>query len=90
MNIKTAKSFVPALISIPTLVSIIMMSACASAQKTSVPITEKVPDGRTPHMPSLKDAEVKALWVPEKIEENRWEEGHYLYVIEKPSTWRVK
>lgn len=40
--------------------------------------------------PSLKNAEVKTLWVPDKVESDRYEEGHYLYIIEKPSTWRTE
>jgi uncharacterized lipoprotein len=40
--------------------------------------------------PSLRNAEVKTLWIPDKIESDRFEEGHYLYIIEKPATWRAE
>lgn len=40
--------------------------------------------------PSLRNAEVKTLWIPDKIESDRYEEGHYLYIIEKPATWRAE
>lgn len=40
--------------------------------------------------PSIRNAEVKTLWIPDKIESDRYEEGHYLYIIEKPSTWRTE
>lgn len=40
--------------------------------------------------PSLRNAEVKTLWIPDKIEADRYEEGHYLYIIEKPATWRAE
>jgi hypothetical protein len=63
--------------------------SCATAKKADAP-TEHAPEGKTPHVPGLKNAEVKTLWVPEKVESDRWEEGHYLYIIEKPSTWRTR
>jgi hypothetical protein len=66
------------------------VNACATQpKKADIPI-EKAPEGRVPHVPGLTSAQVKVLWVPEKIEENRWEEGHFMYVIERPSTWSVK
>jgi hypothetical protein len=40
--------------------------------------------------PSLRNAEVKTLWIPDKIESDRYEEGHYIYIIEKPATWRAE
>lgn len=40
--------------------------------------------------PSIRNAEVKTLWIPDKIESDRYEEGHYLYIIEKPATWRAE
>ncbi len=40
--------------------------------------------------PSLRNAEVKTLWIPDKIEADRFEEGHYLYIIEKPATWKAE
>lgn len=40
--------------------------------------------------PSLRNAEVKKLWIPDKIESDRFEEGHYIYIIEKPATWRAE
>lgn len=40
--------------------------------------------------PSLRNAEFKTLWIPDKIESDRFEEGHYLYIIDKPATWRAE
>lgn len=40
--------------------------------------------------PSIRNAEVKTLWIPDKIEADRYEEGHFLYIIEKPSTWKAE
>jgi len=70
------------------LMGLILLSACATVNKDIKP-EQQAPAGKEPKMPSLKSAELKAIWVPDKIDGNQWEAGHYLYVIEKPSTWRV-
>ncbi len=72
---------------VATLIGAVLLSGCASAKKDDK--SETVPGDKEVKVPSLKNAEVKSIWVPEKIEGNRWEAGHYLYVIDKPSTWRV-
>jgi len=38
-------------------------------------------------IPTVKAPEVRRIWVPERIEGNRYIEGHYLFVIEKPSVF---
>lgn len=48
------------------------------------------PNGDKKLPPSLRNAEVKTLWIPDKIEADRFEEGHYLYIIEKPATWKAE
>ena len=62
-----------------------LISACASIPGAPV---KKEGTKMNPKMPELKAATVKALWIPTKIESDRWEEGHYLYVIDKPSTFK--
>ena len=66
----------------------VLLSACAIPKKDIKP--EPVAAEKSVKMPGLKNAEVKTIWVPDKIDGNRWEVGHYLYVIDKPSTWRVE
>lgn len=57
---------------------------CSTAgKKPANDVNKKLP-------PSLRNAEVKTLWIPDKIESDRYEEGHYLYFIEKPATWRAE
>ena len=41
-----------------------------------------------PKFPNVSEPEVRAIWVPEKIENDRVEAGHYLYLIERPSVFR--
>ena len=43
-----------------------------------------------PRVPGLKNAEVKTIWIPDKIEGNRFEEGHYLHLIDKQTTWSAE
>jgi hypothetical protein len=38
--------------------------------------------------PVLSRPEVRRIWIPEKIEGDHYLEGHFMYVIEKPSLWR--
>jgi uncharacterized membrane protein YeaQ/YmgE (transglycosylase-associated protein family) len=37
--------------------------------------------------PSLTSPEINRIWVPEKIEGNKYIEGHYIYLIDKQSVW---
>ncbi len=66
-------------------ISILMMicTGCSSMKSKPYSDTKKLP-------PSIRNAEVKTLWIPDKIESDRYEEGHFLYIIEKPSTWRAE
>jgi hypothetical protein len=40
-----------------------------------------------PKTPSLTSPEVRRVWVPEKIDGNKFIEGHYMYLIEHNSVW---
>jgi hypothetical protein len=37
--------------------------------------------------PSITSPEINRIWVPEKIEGNKYIEGHYIYLIDKQSVW---
>lgn len=43
--------------------------------------------GLEPKAPSLTAPKVRRVFVPARIEGERYIEGHYMYVIEKTSTW---
>ncbi len=38
--------------------------------------------------PELRDAVVRRVWVPAKIEGLKYIGGHFMFVIERPSEWR--
>jgi starvation-inducible outer membrane lipoprotein len=44
-------------------------------------------DKNKPRVPTIKNAEVKTIWIPDKIEGNKFEEGHYVHIIDKQATW---
>lgn len=62
---------------------LLICAGCTSMKSKSNVDTKKLP-------PSLRNAEVKTLWIPDKIEADRFEEGHFIYIIEKPSTWKAE
>lgn len=41
-----------------------------------------------PKYPSVSTPQVRAIWVPDKIENDQFVSGHYIYVIDKPATFR--
>ena len=41
-----------------------------------------------PQYPSVSVPEVRAIWVPDKIENDQFISGHYIYQIEKPATFK--
>lgn len=64
-------------------ITFLMIGCSTTGKKTTSNGDKKLP-------PSLRNAEVKTLWIPDKIESDRYEEGHYLYIIEKPVTWKAE
>jgi len=39
-------------------------------------------------VPSLTMPEVRRIWVPDRVENDQFIEGHFIYVIDKQSRWR--
>lgn len=61
--------------------AILNLSACASTSKST---TSKQNE---PKNPILRNAEVKTIWIPDRIDGNRFEEGHFVHLIDKPASW---
>ncbi|MGE0526784.1 MAG: hypothetical protein AB7G93_00965 [Bdellovibrionales bacterium] len=59
----------------------LVLAACASLSKNT-PSKQSAPK-----TPRLKNAEVKTIWIPDRIEGNRYEEGHFIHLIDKPAIW---
>jgi uncharacterized membrane protein YebE (DUF533 family) len=42
---------------------------------------------KDPKIPSVTMPVVRKMWVPDRIDGNKFEAGHYIYILEKTSTW---
>lgn len=42
-----------------------------------------------PQSPAMTMPQVRRVWVPDQIEDGRYIQGHFIYVIDKQSTWRL-
>jgi hypothetical protein len=63
------------------IVSALSISACATHRNQSTDTEQSaVP-------PKLTEVKTKRIWIPDKIEGERFEEGHWLYIIDKPVSW---
>lgn len=66
-----------------------ILSACASSHQGASGI--KGSNGKTAQMddtaPILKNAQVRKLWIPPKIEGSKYTEGHYVFIIERNNEW---
>lgn len=61
--------------------STLIFTSCTTLQK-------KTPSSPSdPKLPILRGAEVKTIWIPDRIEGNRYEEGHFIHLIDKPASW---
>lgn len=60
-----------------------LLASCSTHSKSS-----KVESSISGRIPKLSDPNVSRIWIPDRVEGNRFEEGHWLYVIEKPVSFK--
>lgn len=62
------------------------MSGCSSMNKTKQdqPSNSNKSDNKSP---ALTTPTVRKVWVPEKIEGDKYIEGHWMWVLERTTTW---
>jgi len=62
----------------------ISLSACSSAPKPKSTV------GNEPQTqpPSLNQAEIRTIWIPDTIEDDKFIEGHFVHIIERQATWK--
>lgn len=60
----------------------LILSSCAHTKEKNNSETNQPP-------PKLLKPEVRKIWIPAVIKNGgtEWEEGHYIYRIEKDTTW---
>ena len=68
---------------------LILITSCSTSKekKMTVPIPSNKSSDKDQQVPSLTMPAVRRMWVPDKIEGNRYEAGHYIYILEKTSQW---
>lgn len=65
---------------------ILGMSGCETNTKKTTTLDKPIAkeDIKTP---SLTVPKVRKVWVPEKIEGDKYIEGHWMWVLERSTTW---
>jgi len=41
-----------------------------------------------PKMPSITKPQVRAVWVPDRVEDDTFISGHFIYVLDRPTTFK--
>ena len=61
-------------------------TGCQSKSSLSAeePIAEDSDEDPSPMSPS-----VRKIWVPDRIEGNRYERGHWIYIMDKEGRWEL-
>ena len=65
-------------------VALISTLGCSTLKQTSPLDSNK---SKAPEEPKLLSPKVRKVWIPSKIEGDKYFDGHYMYVIEKQTTW---
>lgn len=72
-----------------TLMAILAMtvlSSCTSLKKKNSNDTNTT-NNSNDKAPALTSPKVRKVWVPEKIEGDKFIEGHWMWVLERTTTW---
>jgi len=67
-------------------VTVMELSSCTTLNKSKSDTNKSVnkDDNKSP---SLTAPKVSKVWVPEKIEGDKYIEGHYMWILEKTTSW---
>lgn len=71
---------------ITTFVTIACLSSCTSLKKKSNNDSNQS-NSNNDKSPALTSPKVRKVWVPEKIEGDKYIEGHWMWVLERTTTW---
>jgi len=69
----------------PLIAVILIVSGCATGKKE-----ENNLDKKNEKEPSLLNADVEKIWIPDRIENDQYIKGHYIYKIKRPSVWKAE
>ena len=73
-------------IAIMLMVAVMGLSSCTTLNKNKLD-TNKSVNKDDSKSPSLTAPKVSKVWVPEKIEGDKFIEGHYMWILEKTTSW---
>lgn len=67
-------------------ITVMGLSSCTTLNKSKSDTNKSVnkDDNKSP---SLTAPKVSKVWVPEKIEGDKYIEGHYMWILEKTTSW---
>lgn len=84
---KISKTYLP----IITMSAVLLIMGCASFKKKESVQYEgsnlKTNGKEDPNVPVITAPSVRRVWVDDKIEGDKYIQGHYIYIIEKGSKW---
>lgn len=69
---------------------LMLMAFCLSLTACAVTGTKSLLDGKNVSLPpKLLAPSVKKIWIPSQLKDGgqEWEEGHYVYRIERGTSW---
>lgn len=66
---------------------VIMISACTSMNSGKSDSKGNSSNKDENKSPTLTAPKVRKIWVPEKIEGDKFIEGHYMWILEKTTSW---
>lgn len=71
--------------------SLVFMTSCASLGKKGERVDVKPTDKATTDekAPALTSPIVRKVWVGPRVEGDKYYEGHFMYVIERGSVWKM-
>lgn len=64
---------------------VVFLSSCSSLNKPNQ--NQSSNNKSEDKSPSLTTPKVRKVWVPEKIEGDKYIEGHWMWVLERTTTW---
>lgn len=67
-------------------IAVMGLSSCTTLNKSKSDTNKSVnkDDNKSP---SLTAPKVSKVWVPERIEGDKYIEGHYMWILEKTTSW---
>jgi hypothetical protein len=60
----------------------------STAGKSSADRPPLKPTNSEEEFPQVSSPRLRSIWIPDKIEGNKYIKGHQIYIIEDPGTWK--